>query len=238
MDFLTEDRRAGASKTIPFGGQKIRSTLSLALQDLPETVLARTDEGIVFVSLEGANPQGPTDEDGWAPCDLRIEGGRERPVTLLKLEAGVQAPSLESLGSLDWVLLVVDPSFHSVGLAAEIGERLVQLEKEAWAGTANSESAPGYDPHARAIGDDPHPGLAAVLNHIPDPATEQFFVTAISRQAHIQPIGAIREDWEVGEAGLEGRRIPSHKAEDRVRKIVDRIEKAELQSLEEAQESP
>ena len=235
LEFLAEEGVGGPLSKVPYGDQEIQPPVPVALADLPETVLGRTEEGIAFLSLERARLTEPEYGQApvWAPRDLRIEGDRENPVTLIKLEASPQAPSPDLLASLDWVLVVVDPSFYSVDLATEMGERVVQIQKESAAGTEALEPTPGGDPQGSTFGEGHHMGILAVLNHIPDPETEQFFVTAISQQAHIQPIGAIREDWEMSDAGLHGRPVPEHKAEARVRKLLDRIEESESHFLSE-----
>jgi CO dehydrogenase nickel-insertion accessory protein CooC1 len=234
MGFFAEKGIGPGVRKIPYGDQELRAPLPVRLEDLPERFLGRTAEGIVFLSLEKAGSREPLDEPapGWAPQDIRIEGDRNLPVTIFKLEASRQAPPPDLLASLDWLLVVVDPTFSSVELVADMGERVVQLQKEAPAGTWAPEPIPGGDPRGSTLGPGHHTGLLAVLNHIPDPETEQFFVTAISQQAHIQPVGAIREDWEIREAGLSGQPVPEHKAEARVKTIVDRIEESERQALE------
>ena len=232
-EFLSEEGKTPPSMRIPYGDREIQPPIPIALEDLPESVVGRTDEGILFLSLGGFRPQEPSDGPvpAWIPQDLRITGDREPPVTLLKMEASHQAPSLDFLASLDWVLVVVDPTFSSLELATVMGNRIAQLQKEAPAGTEEMEPVPGGDPQGSDFGAGHHMGLLAVLNRIPDPETEQVFVTAISQRAHVQPIGAIREDWEVSDAGLHGWPVPQHKADARVEKILDRVEESERRAL-------
>lgn len=233
MGFLAEAGTEPEARRIPYGGLELLAPIPILLEELPERVLAKTPEGILFLSLENAGPKeppgGPAQE--WAPQDIRIEGDRTLPVTIFKLEASRQAPPPDLLASLDWLLVVVDPTFSSVELAADMGERIVRLQREEPAGALAPEPAPGGDPQGSTFGSGHHMGLLTVLNHIPDPETEQFFFTAISQQAHVQPIGAIREDWEIREAADRGQAVPEHKAAHRVKKIVDRIEEWERQAL-------
>jgi CO dehydrogenase nickel-insertion accessory protein CooC1 len=232
MEFLADRGEGSEARKIPYVDEELVAPIPVLLDELPETTVGRTPDGIVFLSLEKAGPRddpgGPGPE--WAPQDIRLEGDRTLPVTIFKLEATRDAPPPELLASLDWLLVVVDPTFSSVELVADMGERVVQLQKKAPAGTLAPEPIPGGDPQGSSFGTGHHMGLMAVLNHIPDPETEQFFVTAISRQAQVHPIGAIREDWEIREAGLSGQAVPEHKAETRVKTIVDRIEESERQA--------
>ena len=226
-DFLKGDSSSLSSRRIPYGDRKIHPSLMLPLEEIPKSFSSKTEEGIVFLSLEGAHPPEDLDMDEWILQDLRIQEGRTRPVVLMKLDADSKTPSPELLASLDWVLVVVDPTYSSLELAAEVGDRVTRLQKEAPAGTLVSDPIPGGDSQGSAFGESHHTGVLAVLNHIPDPETEQAFITAISQQAHVQPVGAIREDWDMSISGQSRRPVPHHKAELSVIKVLDQIEAME-----------
>lgn len=214
--------------------------IPISLEELPGRVLSQTEEGICLLSL-GKTVDCQADESceglvARIARDLRVLGSHEKPLTLIELESAPAASPADLLASLDWILVVVDPTFASLEVAAELRERAMEGQgREASAAGRPGASFPeASDTEQGSPGGRRRPGVMAVLNQVPDPETEQFFATALSQQALLDPIGAIREDWDVSEAGLHGQPVPEHKAEGRVGRIVDQIEEAEWRVHSEA----
>jgi len=213
------------------GEKYVGHTVTIRLSELPDEFVGRPDEGIYLLTLGKAGGRA-SEEEGEDPVvglarDLRIVTGREKPLTLLELNAEPGSSPSDLLARLDWALVVVDPTFESVDIAAEVEDRWQRSRGRQTVAGAELPSIPGADdPHWSSL-----KGILAVLNHMPDPETEQYFATAVSSQASLEPIGAVREDWDVSLAGERGQPLPEHKAERRIGKIVDHLEEAEREIL-------
>jgi len=206
---------------------------TISLAELPQDVAPQPEEGIALLSLGklGDCDEGEECDDPVTMLarDLRIGVRQEKLLTLLELDAGPRGSPSDLLARLDWVLVVVDPTFESVQVAGEVRERWQASRGHQAVAEAEVPSIPGFeDPERSRLR-----GILAVLNHMPDPETEQYFATAVSTQALLEPIGALREDWDVSVAGEKGRPLPEHKADARIEKIIDRLEEAERELLTE-----
>jgi len=110
---------------VPIVGAYVRSG------QLPSRYFSQTSEGIRLFLAGKIGPLGPG-----AGCDgpmtkiardFTFEPEGEKPVTLLDFKAGIEDVSRGVITSLDWVIIVTDPSYAGVRAAATMKRLLEQM---------------------------------------------------------------------------------------------------------------
>jgi CO dehydrogenase maturation factor len=118
---------------------------------------------------------------------------RDKEVVLVDMEAGIESFGRGVERSADTVLIIVEPSFESMALAAKIGYM-----------------AEGMG--IRRIG--------AILNKVPSAKVKNRMITELS-QKEVKTLGTIYYDPKVSEAGFEGTAPGYSKATDDIKEIID-----------------
>ena len=118
----------------------------------------------------------------------------EKTIAIIDMEAGVEHFGRGIDQFIDKVLLVVEPSYESILMASKIRDLAAGIQKE----------------------------VAVVLNKMPSEQIQNRVESALKRK-HLEVIGAIPEDPEVFEAGLEGQQFERGKALDAAADILDRL---------------
>lgn len=120
---------------------------------------------------------------------------KEREVALVDMEAGVEHFGRGVDKGIDTMLIVVEPSFESIALAAKINV-LGQASgvKDIW----------------------------AILNKIPSPQIEGMLRDELAKRG-VRVIGSVRYDCQLSEECLQGRMLGESEAKQDIRRIVDTI---------------
>ena len=151
---------------------------------------------------------------------------------VVDLKAGMEDLTRGVITDLDWVIVVVDPSYPAVHMAESIG-RMVSLVKDGALPATEHLESPEQAEQARELFRNARVrGVLAVLNRIGDTSAEVALADKVSRLEAVKLIGALREDLSIGRAWFDGRSLRSPENRGPVRGIVDQIEAAELPWLE------
>ena len=118
----------------------------------------------------------------------------EKTIAIIDMEAGVEHFGRGIDQFIDKVLLVVEPSYESMVMASKIRDLASGIQKE----------------------------VAVVLNKMPSEQIRAGIESTL-KQNRLDVIGAVPEDPEVFEAGLEGRELERGKALDAAADILDRL---------------
>jgi CO dehydrogenase maturation factor len=118
----------------------------------------------------------------------------EKTIAIIDMEAGVEHFGRGIDQFIDKVLLVVEPSYESIVMASKIRDLASAIQKE----------------------------VTVVLNKMPSEQIRARIESAL-KQNRLDVIGAVPEDPEVFEAGLEGRQFERGKALDAAAGILDRL---------------
>lgn len=199
----------------------------LKLSQIPERYYRRSQEGVCLLNggkLEeygpGAGCDGPVAK---IARDLELCGDNEC-VTLVDLKAGVEDLTRGVITSLDWVVVVVDPSLAAIRIVETLGSMVTQIRKGVPPATAHFE-----DPVQAQLAVDLFratriKGVMVVLNRVPDVTAEVHLAGKISKRPPVELIGALREDLAISRAWFDGHSLQSPENEARIRGIVNRIE--------------
>jgi CO dehydrogenase maturation factor len=117
---------------------------------------------------------------------------KDREVVLVDMEAGIESFGRGVERSADTVLIIVEPSFESIALAAKIGYM-----------------AEGMG--IRRIG--------AILNKVPSAKVKNRMITELS-QKEVKTLGTVYYDPKVSEAGFEGTALSYSKATEEIKEII------------------
>jgi CO dehydrogenase maturation factor len=164
--------------------------------------------------------------------DLMIRGETDREVLVVDLKAGMEDLTRGVIANLDWVIVVVDPSFPAVQMAESIGRMVSLVKGGALPATEHLESGEQVKQAEELYRNARVRGVLAVLNRVGDIATKETLADRVSRFETVKTIGALCEDPAIGRAWFEGHSLGSPENRDSVRGMVDLIETAEVPWLE------
>ena len=206
---------------LPMTGARIREG------QLPSRYVGRSPEGIrVFLAGKigplgpGAGCDGPMTK---IARDFAFEPDGAPPVTLVDFKAGVEDASRGVITSLDWVVVVIDPSHAGVRAAVTLKTMLDQMHAGSLPATRHLVSPELVALTRRAYHDARTKGAVYVLNQVPDTDTEHFLWQRLV-EAGINVVASIPEDSDLRQAWLEGAPVHSAAAEAEMAKLLRALE--------------
>jgi CO dehydrogenase nickel-insertion accessory protein CooC1 len=194
---------------------------------LPAKFVGQTPEGIrVFLAGKigplgpGAGCDGPMTK---IARDFAFDTKGAAPVTLVDFKAGVEDASRGVITSLDWVIVVMDPSYAGVRAAVTMKTLLDQMRAGFLPATHHLASPELVELTRRAYQEARTQGVFYVLNKVPDPDTEHFLWQRLL-EAEINVVASVHEDSNLRQAWLEGAPLHSIAGEAEAAKIVRALE--------------
>jgi CO dehydrogenase nickel-insertion accessory protein CooC1 len=206
---------------VPIAGAHLRAG------QLPSQFVGQTPEGIrVFLAGKigplgpGAGCDGPMTK---IARDFAFETGDPASVTLVDFKAGIEDASRGVITSLDWVIVVTDPTYAGVRAAVTMKTLLEQMHAGFLPATRHLASPELVELTRRAYQEARTKGALYVLNKVPDTDTEHFLWQRLL-EAEINVAASIRDDPALRQAWLEGACLHSADAEAEAAKIVRALE--------------
>jgi len=220
---------SGGRVTCPVDDPTPLPDAEISLGELSPQYYAINDGGVVLLVAGKIGDQGPG-----AGCDgpvakiardVIIHGGSQEPVTLIDFKAGFEDSARGAVTSLDWAIVVVDPTTASVEIAVNMREMVRQIKTHVLPATAHLES-PELVALANQIFTQARiKDLSFVLNKVPGKAIESYLRDKL-HQRGIEPVGLVHEDSSVLFAWLKGELVRSEQALKEVQPIVNKLEEA------------
>lgn len=206
---------------VPIAGARV------APSQLPAKFYGQTPEGIrVFLAGKigplgpGAGCDGPMTK---IARDFAFEPDNTPCVTVVDFKAGVEDASRGVITSLDWVIVVMDPSHAAVRAAVTLKTLLSQMRAGHLPATRHLASPDMVELTLRSYREARTQGALYVLNKVPDTDTEHFLWQRLL-EAEIQVVASIRDDPELRQAWLEGASLRCAAAEAEAAKMVRALE--------------
>lgn len=206
---------------VPIAGAHVR------LGQLPSRYFGQTSEGIrVFLAGKigplgpGAGCDGPMTK---IARDFAFETDDPAPVTVLDFKAGIEDASRGVITSLDWVIVVMDPSYAGVRAAATMKTLLDQMHAGFLPATRHLASSELVELMRRSYLDARTKGALYVLNKVPDTETEHFLTQRLL-ETEINVVASIPDEPALRQAWLEGTPLYNSHAEAEAAKIVRVLE--------------
>ena len=175
----------------------------------------------------GAGCDGPINK---IARDFKLQTEGTPPITLVDFKAGFEDSARGAITSLDWVIVVVDPTNAAVQMAIHMKMMVDQIKAGSPPATNHLESTEMVELAQRIFRESKIKGILVILNRIRDEETESY-LRAKLRGGGIEPIGAIREDPEITITWLKGIPLESTETRNDIEDIIDAMEVAEKESL-------
>jgi len=230
MDYFGGMVFCGGVVTCPVDDPMPLAGAEIKLETLDPKYYAKSPDGIILLIAGKIGDHGPG-----AGCDgpvakiardLQISIQGETPVTLVDFKAGFEDTARGVLTSLDWAIVVVDPTSISVELAANMKQMLAQIQADVLPATAHLKS-PELIAWANKIFTEARiENVWFVLNRTESAEEEEYLRQRLSEKG-IEPIGVIHLDHSISSSWLKGTPIKSDKAMLEVQKILERLENLE-----------
>jgi CO dehydrogenase nickel-insertion accessory protein CooC1 len=187
----------------------------------------RNEDGVLFLTAGKIGDQGPG-----AGCDgpvakiardLRLYQAGECPVTLVDFKAGFEDSARGAITSLDWALVVVDPTTAAIQMAANLRDMVDQLKAGGLPATKHLETPELIAWANRIFREATVDDVLVVLNRVRDEEMERYVRRKLTEKG-LEPIGIIHEDPAIVMSWLEGTRLEVANTREDVETIVRNLE--------------
>ena len=220
----------GGTVTCPVDDPTPLAGAEISLDRLPGRYYVQTQGGVVFLTAGKIGDQGPG-----AGCDgpiskiardFRIVAEGERPVTLVDFKAGFEDSARGVITSLDWAIVIVDPTSASIQMAANMRDMVDQIRAGMLPATAHLESPDLVAIANRVFKEARIKGVFFVLSQVDDEATKGYLREKLEEKG-IRPIGIIHRDPSICLSWLKGLPLDVTETKGDLERIAGELEAAE-----------
>jgi CO dehydrogenase nickel-insertion accessory protein CooC1 len=159
--------------------------------------------------------------------DFRPEFADETPVTLVDYKAGFEDSARGNIISLDWIIVVVDPTSAAIQMAIHMQDMVTLLKAGGLPATAHLEDPALVTLVNQLYREARVRGVLFILNRVRDEETEQYIRGKLAAHG-IAPIGTIHDDPALSVAWLKGAPVAEatnrHEAEGIVKALEKEVE--------------
>lgn len=207
---------------------------TVALEELPPQYYRQTPSGIMLLVAgkigdqgTGAGCDGPISK---ITRDFRIQMPGKNPVTLIDFKAGFEEIARGVITSLDWAVMIVDPTVAAIGMASNIREIVDGIKNGMPPATHHLES-----PDLIALANDQYlkakiKGVMYLVNKVDRNETEAYLYAKLAEQ-NIQPAAVIYTDPSISESWLKGTPILGDRTQEDILGFIEKLEEAEKSHL-------
>jgi CO dehydrogenase nickel-insertion accessory protein CooC1 len=217
---------SGGTVTCPVDDPTPLPGAELALGNLAPRSVGWTPEGICLLQAgklgalgPGAGCDGPVAK---VARDLRVTGFGPDPVVVVDFKAGFEDAARGAVTSVDWALVVVDPTVAALRMAKDLAEMVEQIRHGTPPATRHLETPELVEEAIGVFRRSRVRGVRSVLNRIPTDVTEGYMREELSKGC-APPLGAFPVDTRVAEQWLRGEVLDSACLADVARTLVDQI---------------
>jgi CO dehydrogenase nickel-insertion accessory protein CooC1 len=235
MDYFGGMIFSGGLVTCPVDDPMPLPESEISLEELPSKYSAENEAGITLLTAgkigehgAGAGCDGPVSK---IARDLKIKRDGEAPVTLVDFKAGFEDTARGVITSLDWAIVLVDPTIAAVEMAVSMRDTIDQIKNGRLPATHHLEN-PVLVAMANLMFTKARiNGALYVMNKIRDKETARYLEAKL-KERDIEPVGIIREDPAISVAWLKGKPLASAKARADVQRVVEELEAIESEALQ------
>jgi CO dehydrogenase maturation factor len=221
---------SGGLVTCPVDDPTPLEDAQISVDELPDAYHGNTPGGIhLFIAGKmgdkgpGAGCDGPIAK---IARDFKPHYANESPVTLVDYKAGFEDSARGNIISLDWIIVVVDPTSAAIQMAIDMRNMVDQLKAGGLPATAHLEHPDLVELVNQLYREARVEGVLFILNKVRDEETERYIRNKLAEHG-IEPIGTIRDDPSLSMAWLKGEPITEAANKYEVEGIVVSLEMAE-----------
>ena len=156
--------------------------------------------------------------------DVRVRSAAADPLLLVDFKAGFEDSARGVLTSLDWVVVVVDPTTASLHMAKHMAHMVRMIQKGTPPATAHLSDLHLVEVAQRQFRESQIRGVVAILNRVPDNDTERYLRERLANGGP-RVIGTLPEDRGIQGQWLRGEEVESPGLAGRIRSIALALEK-------------
>jgi CO dehydrogenase maturation factor len=206
MEYYGGTAFSGGAVTCPVDDPTSLPKAEVFLDGLPQEYV-RSREGISLLVAGKIGGQGPG-----AGCDgpiskiardLKVRRRGEHLVTLVDFKAGIEDSARGVITSLDWAIVVIDPTNASIQMAADMKNMVEQIKAGVLPATGHLQDPELVETANRVFREASIKGVLYLLNRVRDEKMESYMRRRLEGN-QIEPLGVIHEDASIAMAWLEG----------------------------------
>jgi CO dehydrogenase maturation factor len=230
MEYFGGTVFSGGAVSCPVDDPAFLAGAEISLDELPEKYYAQSSEGISLLTAGKIGGQGPG-----AGCDgpvskiardLKIAGDGQYLVTLIDFKAGLEDSARGVITSLDWAIVVVDPTNAGLQMAIDMKDMVGQIQSGALPATRHLADPELVEMAEKVFREARIKGVLFVLNKVRDEEAQSYLKGKLKENG-IEPIGMVHADDSIEMAWLTGTPLEQTDAKKEAQRIVEKLEAAE-----------
>jgi CO dehydrogenase nickel-insertion accessory protein CooC1 len=216
----------GGAVTCPVDDPTPLADAEIDLETLPPEYYAESPDGIILVTAGKIGDKGPGGCDGpiaKISRDLRLRFKGDSPVTLVDFKAGFEDVARGVITSLDWAIVVIDPTSTSVEMAVNMKRLVEQIRADTLPATSHLESPELVALANKIFTEAAIKGVSFVLNRVQSDEQAEYLRQRLA-EAGIEPVGLIPETPSISLSWLKGTPLSVNHTMIQVQKLLGELE--------------
>jgi CO dehydrogenase maturation factor len=204
------------------------------IEVLPDKFYKQNNEGITFLTAGKVGDHGPG-----AGCDgpiakiardLRILFNDEEPVTIVDFKAGFEDSARGAVTSLDWVIVVIDPTTAAIEMAFDMQNMVEQIKADVLPATAHLETDELVFWANKFFTESTIQNVFFIINQVQSPEVEEYIREQLAEH-DIQPLGVIYRDDTISTSWLRGKPLEAIQAMEEIKQAILKLEQFEKEEV-------
>jgi CO dehydrogenase nickel-insertion accessory protein CooC1 len=229
MDYFGGPVFSGGKVSCPVDDPTPLPEATICLKKVPKKYYSFDRKGLFLFQLGKIGDKGPG-----AGCDgpiskitrdLRVEGIGDQAVTLIDVKAGLEDSARGIITSMDWIIIVVDPTVVSIQIAEDVKNLIARIKARELPATKHLKSAKLIGEARRIYKEARTKESFVILNKIKDKKIENYLSKKIEEKG-LKIMGVIHEDSSVALSWLEGKPLKRTRANREIMKTIKKLEKS------------
>jgi CO dehydrogenase nickel-insertion accessory protein CooC1 len=225
---------SGGLVTCPVDDPSPLANADIEIENLPKKYYLENNEGITILAAGKIGDQGPG-----AGCDgpiakiardLKIHSKGEKPITLIDFKAGFEDSARGAVTSLDWVVVVVDPTVAAIEMAINMRNMVDQIRADVLPATSHLETDELVFWANKSFTESNIQEVFCILNQVQSEEIEEYLRGKLIQRG-IEPIGAIYRDDSLALSWLKGLPIKKTKTNKEISNVIKKLEKFEKEGV-------
>jgi len=224
---------SGGRVTCPVDDPTTLANNEISLDELPKQFYGQSGLGITHLIAgkisdlgPGAGCDGPVSK---IARDIRFSKPGKAVLTLVDFKAGFEEVARGVITSLDWAIVIVDPTKAAVEMAVDMKNTIYQIKEGKLPATRHLESLDLVAIANNQFMTARIKGAFYLLNKIVNLEMESYLRERLM-EYDLEPSGVIHEDPSISTAWLLGKPLVVIQPQAEIVRVIEKLENAEIQS--------